>query len=34
MMFGEVEIPIPMGYAIPNRVRETLNDLWLTPAVA
>jgi hypothetical protein len=34
MMFGEVEIPIPMGYAIPNRVRETLADLWLTPAVA
>jgi hypothetical protein len=34
MMFGEVEIPIPMGYAIPNRVRETLADLWLTPTVA
>lgn len=34
MMFGEVEIPIPMGYAIPNRVRETLSDFWLTPAVA
>lgn len=34
MMFGEVEIPIPMGYAIPNRVREMLSDFWLTPAVA
>jgi hypothetical protein len=34
MMFGEIEMPIPMGYAIPNRVREMLSDLWRAPVIA
>lgn len=34
LMFGEVDMPIPMGYAIPNRVRELLNDFWRAPVVA
>lgn len=34
LMFGEVAIPVPMGFAIPNRVREMLSDLWLSPTVA
>lgn len=34
LMFGEVNIPIPMGYAIPNRVREMLNDFWRAPVIA
>ena len=34
MMFGEVDMPIPMGFAIPNRVREMLSDFWLVPGFA
>lgn len=34
LMFGEVDMPIPMGYAIPNRVREMLNDFWQAPVIA
>jgi hypothetical protein len=34
LMFGEVDMPIPMGYAIPNRVKEMLSDLWLVPGFA
>jgi hypothetical protein len=34
LMFGEIDMPIPMGYAIPNRVRELLSDFWLAPVIA
>jgi hypothetical protein len=34
LMFGEINVPIPMGFAIPNRVRELLNDFWLPPVIA
>jgi hypothetical protein len=33
LMFGEVDAPTPIGFAIPNRVREMLADLWQIPAV-
>lgn len=33
-MFGEMDMPTPIGFAIPNRVREMLADLWLVPAVS
>ena len=32
LMFGEVDAPTPIGFAIPNRVREMLADLWQIPA--
>lgn len=31
--FGELDIPAPIGFAIPNRVRELLADYWQVPAV-
>lgn len=33
IMFGEAEVPVPVGFAIPNRVREMLASYWLVPAV-
>lgn len=33
VMFGEADVPIPIGFAIPNRVREMLASYWLVPAV-
>ena len=33
LMFGEVDAPTPIGFAIPNRVKEMLADLWQIPAV-
>lgn len=33
VMFGEADVPMPIGFAIPNRVREMLASYWLVPAV-
>lgn len=34
VMFGEADIPAPIGFAIPNRVKELLASYWLIPSVA
>jgi hypothetical protein len=31
--FGEMDMPTPIGFAIPNRVREMLATYWQVPAV-
>lgn len=33
VMFGEADVPMPIGFAIPNRVKEMLASYWLVPAV-
>ena len=33
-MFGEIDMPTPIGFAIPNRVRELLASYWDVPAVS
>lgn len=34
LMFGEADVPMPIGFAIPNRVKELLASYWLVPAVS
>lgn len=32
--FGEMDMPVPIGYAIPNRVKEMLASYWNVPAIS